>query len=86
MHGIRLVLQNEAYGSQCSPLSPAVGKTYAQKRNRRQRGLYHDNGVIWNADIVGAYNILRLYLQSLGMSIVVPAESISTPTVIKVAV
>ena len=62
--GIKFVLQNEAYSSQTSPADPEVSKQYAHKANRRHRGLYVDNGKIYNADAVGAYNILRLYLKA----------------------
>lgn len=63
--GIRFVKQNEAYSSQCAPTSKEVGKQYANKYRRCKRGLYNDGGIIYNADAVGAYNILRLYLQSI---------------------
>lgn len=63
--GIKLIKQNEAYSSQCPPTSKAVGKRYASKYKRRTRGLYKDGGIIYNADAVGAYNILRLYLQKI---------------------
>ncbi len=61
LEGISLIKAKESYSSQCSPLSPAVSKKYAAKRNRVRRGLYKDGGFIWNADAVGAYNIARLY-------------------------
>lgn len=61
IRGITLVAQNEAYTSQCSPLSPSVSKEYACIGNRVYRGLYIDGDTVWNADAVGAYNILRLY-------------------------
>lgn len=63
--GIRLVRQNEAYSSQCPPTSEEVCKQYACKRKRRTRGLYKDGNIIYNTDAVGAYNILRLYLQKI---------------------
>ena len=63
LYGIRLIRQKESYSSQCSPKSEKVGKTSAQKQNRKYRGLYVDGTDIYNADSVGAYNILRLYLQ-----------------------
>lgn len=61
--GIRMIVQRESYSSQCSPKSERVGKNYAEKKNRRYRGLYVENKQIYHADCVGAYNILRLYLQ-----------------------
>lgn len=44
-------------------LSSEVSKTYACKANRVHRGLYRDGDSVWNADVVGAFNILRLYAQ-----------------------
>ena len=61
-YGIRLICQKESYSSQCSPHSEKVDKYCAQKANRKSRGLYVDGKQIYNADCVGAYNILRLYL------------------------
>lgn len=58
--GINLVYQKESFSSQCSPLSPRVSKRYAVPKQRVSRGLYNDSGRIFNADAVGAYNILRL--------------------------
>ncbi len=63
LKGIELIKQNEAYSSQCSPLSNEVSKEYAKKSNRKHRGLYKDGNLIFNADSVGAYNIMRLYYQ-----------------------
>lgn len=60
--GIELMLQEESYSSQCSPNSIEVSKDYAKKSNRKYRGLYKENDKIYNADCVGAYNILRKYL------------------------
>lgn len=62
-YGIRMIRQKESYSSQCSPKSEKVGKAFAQKQNRKYRGSYVDGTDIYNADCVGAYNILRLYLQ-----------------------
>jgi len=62
-YGIRLITQKEGYSSQCSPNSERVEKRSAKRGNRRSRGLYMDGSQIYNADCVGAYNILRLYLQ-----------------------
>lgn len=62
-YGIRMIRQKESYSSQCSPKSEKVRKLYAKKANRKYRGLYVDGKDIYNADCVGAYNILRLYLE-----------------------
>lgn len=85
--GITLVSQDEAYSSQCSPLSPSVSKAHAKKGNRVKRGLYNDSGYSWNADTVGAYNILRLYLNGNGMAYEsMPAFLNGNPYIAKVAV
>lgn len=65
-HGIELVKQEESYTSQCSPYSPEVSKIYADQHNRKQRGLYVFENKVYNADCVGAYNILRKYLRGIG--------------------
>lgn len=64
MRGITLVKVKESFSSQCSPLSEAVNKKHALKSNRKYRGLYVDGFNIWNADSVGAYNIMRIYAQA----------------------
>lgn len=84
--GIRLVRQKEAYSSQVSPLSPEVSKKYAKRSNRKHRGLYVDGRHLWNADCVGAYNILRLYLRSEGTDICPDPDNIKFPYIVKVAV
>lgn len=63
--GIVMEKQNEAYSSKCSPNSKTVSKKYAVSSNRKKRGLYVDGNSIYNADCVGAYNILRLYLKRI---------------------
>lgn len=60
LEGIAFIQHNEAYSSQCSPFTPKVGKKWATPKNRVKRGLYKDGGKVFHADVVGAYNILRL--------------------------
>ena len=86
MYGIRFVRQEESYTSQCSPLSPEVEKRYAQPCNRKQRGLYRDRNRKYNADAVGAYNILRKYLSVSGEKKELSVTGLKTPEIIKVAV
>ena len=86
MKGITLVKQNEAYTSQTSPLSKNVSKESAQKSNRIKRGLYKDGDNVWNADCVGAFNILRVHLSKNNSSINLNPYEISNPKVVKVAV
>lgn len=84
--GIHLIRQKESYSSQCSPMSPEVSAKYAKKANRRHRGLYKDGEQIWNADAVGAYNILRKYHAVSGEEIIMPVSGLDHVTLIKVAV
>ena len=81
--GIRLIKQNEAYSSQTSPLADKVCRQNADKKKRVYRGLFIDGNNIWNADCVGAYNILRLYLKNnaIGLN---PYGS-KVPYIVKVA-
>nr|WP_288731171.1 transposase [uncultured Anaerobutyricum sp.] len=84
--GICFILQNEAYTSQCSPVSPEVKKEYGQKENRKKRGLYREVDKIYNADAVGAYNILRKYLKISGIEKELSLTGIERTWIIKVAV
>ena len=86
MRGITFIVQNEAYSSQCSPLVQRVSKESATKEKRVKRGLYKDGGCSWNADTVGAYNILRLYLQRESECAKIPTLKSNYPSIIKVAV
>ena len=67
---IHMVVISEAYSSQTSPLAPDVSRKYAKKSNRVERGLYIDDGFAWNADCVGAFNILRLYLKQKEITLI----------------
>ena len=84
--GIRMVKQNEAYSSQTSPLKANVSKDTAEPEKRVYRGLFIDNGQKWNADCVGAYNILRLYLSINKTNGMINLSDIKTPYIAKVAV
>ena len=81
--GVEVEKQKENYSSQCSPLSASVSKKHAQKSNRKYRGLYKDNSTIFNADSVGAFNIMRLYLQSVKKEVKIRATGLSNPTTLK---
>ena len=85
LEGIRLEVISEAYSSQTSPLAPDVSRKHAKKSNRVERGLYIDDGLSWNADCVGAFNILRLYLKQKEIDLTFDAKSISHPYILKVA-
>lgn len=84
--GINFRLQKEAYTSQCSPKAKSVTKKRATKSKRVERGLYKDGEDEWNADVVGAYNILRLYLKKNHKEIKMSPDMIQDPTILKVAV
>ena len=65
--GLSLIRVKESYTSSCLPDSEMVSKSCADKSLRVKRGLIKDNkDRIFNADAVGAYNILRLYIQNTG--------------------
>lgn len=84
--GIKFVMQKESYSSRTSPLSPIVDKDHAEPLKRVCRGLYMDEGHKWNADCVGAFNILRLYFCKQKISMKLNPMEISDPDVLKVAV
>ena len=84
-YGIQLIKQEESYTSQCSPLSPEVSKRYAEASNRKERGIYITNGVRYNADAVGAFNILRKYLSVSGKQKKLSITGLKNPEIIKVA-
>lgn len=86
MEGIRLIRQEESYSSQCPPQSQEVSRIYAEKKNRKKRGIYAADAVIYNADAVGAYNILRKYNAVSGKEIQIPIIGLSNTNTIKVAV
>ena len=41
-------------------------KRYAEASNRKEQGMYITEGVSYNTDAVGAFNILRKYLSASG--------------------
>ena len=86
LYGIPLIKQEESYTSQCSPLSPEVSKKYAEAFNRKERGMYITGGVRFNADAVGAFNILRKYLSVSGKEKKLSVTGLKNPEIIKVAV
>ena len=70
---------------ECSPLSPEVSKGYAEASNRIERGIYITGGVKYNADAVGAFNILRKYLSVSGKNKKLSVTGLKNPEIIKVA-
>ena len=86
LYGISLTKQEESYTSQCSPFSPEISKRYAEASNRKERGMYITDGVRYNADAVGAFNILRKYLSVSGKQKELSVTGLKNPEIIKVAV
>lgn len=86
LYGIRLIKQEESYTSQCSPLSREVSRSCAEPSNRKKRGLYCDEAGNYNADAVGAFNIMRKYLCVIKSKREVSVTGLKDPKIIKVAV
>ena len=86
LEGIELIKIKESYSSQVSPFAPEVSKTYATKSKRKHRGLFIDKRIKFNADSVGAFNIMRLYEQKENKGLIIPLKGLSSPNRIKVAV
>ena len=68
------------------PFSPEISKRYAEASNRKERGMYITDGVRYNADAVGAFNILRKYLSVSGKQKELSVTGLKNPEIIKVAV
>ena len=64
--GIKVVMINESYTSGCSCIDDyEVSKKCYNKKRRKKRGNFvTNNGFNINADVNGAYNILRKYLKN----------------------
>ena len=69
--GIKMILINESYTSGCSCLDgEKVGKSFYNKKRRISRGMFKSNqGILINADVNGAYNILYRFLKTSAKSI-----------------
>ena len=64
--GIKVVMINESYTSGCSCIDDyTISKKCYNKKRRKKRGNFvTNNGFNINADVNGAYNILRKYLKN----------------------
>ena len=80
LNGIELIKVNEAYTSSCLPNSKEVSARCANKTYRVKRGLMKCHNYIFNADSVGAYNIMRVYRQISGNKFETPLKGLSNPT------
>ena len=69
--GIKVILINESYTSGCSCLDgEKVGKKAYNKKRRISRGMFRSNqGILINADVNGAYNILYKFTKTSAKSI-----------------
>lgn len=69
--GIKVILINESYTSGCSCLDgEKVGKSFYNKKRRISRGMFRSNqGILINADVNGAYNILYKFSKTSAKSI-----------------
>lgn len=83
LENIEVIKIKESYTSQCSPLSKDVSKRYAKKSNRKHRGLYKDGIEIFNADSVGAFNIMRLFIKKSKKNIKLTPKGLGNPYVYK---
>ena len=62
-----------------TPKSQVVSKNHYDKSQRKYRGLFKSGDDIYNADAVGAYNIMRLYRQSFSLDFDMPIKGLSNP-------
>jgi len=79
MAGIAVVKTDEKYTSQtCSACKPMPDLEYARKSDRIYRGLFvcKDCGTVLNADVNGAINIAKKYLEALNER---PVVALGTP-------
>ena len=79
LEGIEFIMVYEAYSSGCSPKSLTVSKDYYDKSHRKHRGLFKDGHDVYNADVVGAYNIMRIYRQEARYYFPMSLKGLSNP-------
>ena len=65
--GLKVIIVNESYTSGCSAIDlEPINKTNYNKSRRITRGLFKtNNGMLINADVNGALNILRKYIKGI---------------------
>lgn len=83
--GIKLIHQKEYYTSSCPIDSIDISKEY-QNKGRIERGLYKEKNTIYNADCVGAFNIMRLYKMRNHIDINMINKGLSNPNKICICV
>ena len=79
LQGIELIKVSEAYTSSCLPTSKEVSERCSNKKYRVKRGLVRCHNHIYNADSLGAYNIMRVYKQISEKGFNVPSKGLSNP-------
>lgn len=78
LKGIILVYQKEYYTSTCPVDAKEVSKEY-QDKGRKKRGLYKQGNTIYNADSVGAYNIMKLHIINSKLNVSMVLKGLSNP-------
>jgi IS605 OrfB family transposase len=75
--GLKVVLINEAYTSGCSAIDlEKINKNNYNKSRRITRGLFRaNNGILINADVNGALNILRKYIKCIPRAIQIARDN-----------
>ena len=65
--GLKVIMVNESYTSGCSAIDlEEINKANYNKSRRIERGLFRTNaGILINADVNGALNILRKYIKGI---------------------
>lgn len=84
--GMKFIKQEESYTSQCSPYAEKVSAEYAEKKNRKKRGLYVTESGVYNADAVGAFNIMKKYFAVSGIEKNMSVSGLKNIRIQKVAV
>ena len=83
-YGIQLIKQEESYTSQCSRYHRKYQKI-CRSIKPKSAGMYITDGERYNADAVGAFNILRKYLSVSGKHKKLSVAGLKNPEIVKVA-
>ena len=81
-----IVVGRKLYQPVQSAVTGSREKICRAVQTERERGLYRDGNRTYNADAVGAYNILRKYHSVSGVKKELSVTGLKTPEIIKVAV
>lgn len=87
--GLKVIMVNESYTSGCSAIDlEEINKANYNKSRRITRGLFKtNNGMLINADVNGALNILRKYIKGIPKAIEIARDNgrLDSPLRIRVA-